>query len=321
MALNNACSIADTARNTGVECSAALKATAQLIIAPKGAIITKTDLLNFTAKVVTMSHAAKALRWYPILGTAAPIRYITNKAGTDVIEKADDGSSQFVRYDMFERTFKTNAGGLCLAQALQSFIGNAYGFIEVDITGQVSMQDNGDGTFSPFPVNLMYAPTPELADFKGVFKTQFMLNFNPLVYIGKGKIFSSDISEDLVDTTGLVDTNVIPAAGATQSVTNIFVSVITDCAETDLATTLPGSMGIAQIANFVVKLAVSPFTVVTPTAILVIAATDTAPAQIKLTGTYVTASSYTVALAASATLLTNGVEGYEGIAKATVAIP
>lgn len=321
MALENACSIADTAKNTGTECSAALKATAQIILAPKNAIITAADILNFTQKVITMSHATKALRWYPLFGTAAPVRYITNKAGSDVIEQAEDGSSQFVRYDMFQRTFKTNAGGLCLAQALQSFIGNAYGFIEVDIVGQVAMQDNGDGTFSPFPVNLMYAPTPELADFKGVFKSQFMLDFNPTIYIGKGKIFGSDVTEDLIDTTGLIDTDVIVATPATQSTTNIFVNVVTECAQTDLVTTLPGAEGIAQIANFVVKLAATPFTTVTPTAIVVIPATDTAPAQIKLTGTYTTATSYTVALAASATLLTNGVEGYEGVKKATVAIP
>lgn len=321
MALENACSIKDTAKNTGTECSAALKATSQIILAPKNAIITAEDIQNFTQKVITMSHAAKALRWYPLFGSAAPVRYITNTAGTDIIEAADDGSSQLVRYDMFKRTFKTNEGGLCLAQALQTFIGNTYGFIEVDIIGQVAMKDNGDGTYSPFPVNLMYAPTPELADFKSVFKSQFMLDFNPTIYIGKGKIFASDISEDLVDTTGLIDTDVVVAASATQSITNIFVNVITECAETDLATTLPGEDGIAQVANFVVKLSVSPFTAVTPTAAVVIPATDTAPAQVKLTGTYVTGSSYKVSLASAATLLTNGIEGYEGIASATVPIP
>lgn len=324
MALINPCNLAVVSRNTGSECNDALAATALLILMPKGTVIPGSALADFTVYATTQTQAAKTIRWYPIGGTAAPIRTITDKAGNDVIETLEDGSDHFIRYDMYNRTFIMTDGGLCLAQALQSFNGNSYGFVEVDIEGKIAMMDNGDGTYSPFPVNLAYAPTPELGNLKSTYKNKWMMSFNPIYYITKGKIFASDVAEDLVNITGLIDTNVTAAVGATQSTTNVFVNVQTDCADTDLVTLYPGagSAGdMAQITNFVVTLAVSPFTVITPSAAVYIAASGTTPAQVKLTGTYVTASNYTVSLAAPSVLATNGIYGYEGITVATVAIP
>lgn len=318
MALVNPCNLQVNSKNTGTQCSDSMKATSVLILVPKGTIILASQLLDFTQTVITKSHAAKALRWYPIFGTSAPVMSITESKETDVIETMDDGSQHFVRYGMYNRTFLTTDGGLCLAQALMSFNGNAYGFIEVDITGQVSMMSNGDGTFSPFPVNLGYAPTPDLATLKTVYKNAFMLSFSPTYYIKKGTIFSSDTTEDLVDAMGLVDTQVVPGVTASTT-TNIYVSVETICADDDLITQFGTTLGVA--ANFIIALAVSPFTVVTPSAALIIAASGANPAQLKLTGTYVSGSSYTVSLVSAATLLAANVEGYEGIVSATVAIP
>ena len=323
MSLVNACSIAATSKNTGTECSEALKATAQIILAPKNAIITAANLQSFTAYVITMTHAAKAIRWYPLFGSSAPIRTITDAAGNDIIETTDDGASHFIRYDMFRRTFETTEGGLCLAQALQSFIGNAYGFIEVDITGQVAMKNNGNNTWSPFPVNLLYAPTPKLANFKTTYKNQFSLDFNPTIYIGKGQIFGSDITEDLIDTTGLIDSQVTVPAGATQSVTNLFVNVNTICANTDLVTTVGAALAIGT-TNFAIQNSLTKATVPYTAATVIPAVTTPSgitPAQVRLTGTFVSGQSYLVSLAVPSVLLAANVEGYEGIITATVPVP
>lgn len=324
MALINPCNLAVVSRNTGSECSDALVATALLILMPKGTIIPGSSLSNFTAYAEAKCAADKNIRWYPIGGTAAPIRTITDKNGNDIIETLEDGSDHFIRYDMYNRTFVMTDGGLCFAQALQSFNGNAYGFIEVDQQGKIAMMNNGDGTYSPFPVNIAYAPTPDLGNFKTTYKNKWMMSFSPIYYITKGKIFASDVAEDLLNLSGLIDTVVSPAIGATQSTTHVFVNVATDCAETDLVALYPGSGSsgdMAQITNFVVTLSVSPFTVVTPSAVAYIPASGSTPAQVNLTGTFVSGSSYNVALAEAATLEANGINGYEGIKPALVTIP
>lgn len=323
MALINPCNLAVVSRNTGSECSDALVATALLILMPKGTIIPGSALTGFTAYAEGKCAAAKNIRWYPIGGTAAPIRTITDKNGNDIIETLEDGSDHFIRYDMYNRTFIMTDGGLCFAQALQSFNGNAYGFIEIDQQGKIAMMNNGDGTYSPFPVNLAYAPTPDLGNFKTTYKNKWMMSFNPIYYITKGKIFGSDTAEDLVNITGLIDAVVSPAVGATQSTTHVFVNVATDCAQTDLVALYPGvtdDVSMAQIDNFIITKK-SDGSVVTPSAAAYIAASGSTPAQVNLTGVFTTSTDYLVTLADAATLVANGINGYEGITPATVSIP
>lgn len=209
MALINPCNIAANPRNTGSECSDALKATAMLLMVPKNATWTATDLLDFTTFVNTKIHAAAASRWFPIFGNSAPVRGITEANENDVIETLEDGSVKFIRYGMYNRNFITTEGGLCLAEALMG-MGNNYAFIEVDITGQVAMMKNADGTYSGFPVNLAYAPAPMLANLKTSYKNQFYLSFSPNNYIKKGKVFGSDSTEDILSLRGLYDVNTYP---------------------------------------------------------------------------------------------------------------
>lgn len=314
MALVNPCSIAANPSNTGSECSDALKAAAMMIMVPKNARWDDDDLVDFTAFLQGKIHDTPANRFFPIFGNSAPIRQITESNESDVIETLEDGSVQFIRYGMYNRTFLTTEGGYCLAQALMAMSRN-YAFIEVDITGQVAMQHistatDGKKTYGGFPVNLAYAPAPILANLKTSYKNQFMLSFSPNTYIKKGIVFGSDTDEDVLSLRGLFDTEVTPGSG-THSTTVIFVDVATICGDTDLVALYGATL--AVVGNFVVTNANG--SVNTPSAAAVIGG------EVRLTGTFLTGTNINVALAAPSVLKAAGIEGYEGTKSASVPIP
>jgi hypothetical protein len=215
MALINPCNLSIATVNTGSDCDAAMKATAMVIMVPKNAVWTDADLLDFMGFLKTKFHAAPASRFLPIFGSSAPIRSMNESNESDIIETMEDGSQQFIRYGMFNRTFMTDKGGLCLAKSLMQ-LGNNYAFIDVDITGQVAKMKNADGTYSGFPLNLAYAPIPTLANLKTSYKNNFLMSFSPLNYIKKGKIFASS-GEDILSLRGLFDVVVYSAAPSTNS--------------------------------------------------------------------------------------------------------
>lgn len=314
--LINPCDLNVAPSNTGIDCSAAMKASAMIIVMPHGTKWTDTDITtagSFTSFLNSKISAAPSLRWYPIFGNNAPIASITESNESDVLETLDDGSQSFIRYGMYNRTFVTTKGGLSLASHLMSLRGSQYDFIEVDIIGQVATMQNADGSYSGFPVNLMYAPASELANLKTTFKNKFMLSFSPKTYIQSGKIFASDATEDILSVTGLKDTQVTVGV-TTQTATNIFVGVSTVGAKTDLVALYPGASGIAQVTNFVV-------TKKTDGSSVSITAATIAGGEVQLTGTFTSGSQYVVALAAPSVLSANGVTGYDGTVSATISIP
>lgn len=314
--LINPCDLSVAPSNTGIDCSAAMKASAMIIVIPIGTKWTDADITSagsFTAFLNTKISAVPASRWYPIFGNNAPIQSITESNESDVLETLDDGSQSFIRYGMYNRTFVTTKGGLSLAAHLMSLRGSQYGFIEVDIIGQVACMINSDGSYSGFPVNLMYAPASEIANLKTTFKNRFMLSFSPKTYIQQGKIFASDSTEDILSVTGLKDT-AVTVGTSTQTTTNIFVGVSTVGAKTDLVALYPGAGGIAQVSNFVVTKKADG-TMVT------ISAAAISSGQVQLTGTFTTGTDYVVALAAPSVLSTNGITGYDGTVSATISIP
>ncbi|MDP4264926.1 MAG: hypothetical protein Q8941_20525 [Bacteroidota bacterium] len=275
---------------------------------------TSTDLLNFTAYLDTARHAAGSLRAYPIFGNNVPIKSITDSNEADVVETFEDGSKTLVRRGMYNRLYLTDKGGLILAQKLFA-INRHLGFIEVDADNKVAMMTNSDGTFSPFPVNQVYAPLPDLANLKTTYHNKLSIDFSSEFYIKRGKILQGDSTEDILSMKGLLDSAV--TVGATPSTTtHIFIGAQTNYALTDLVNlyTGTGAGKIGQIANFIVK-KVSDGSVVTPSAVAITSG------QVDLTGTYSSGASYTVEFAAPSVLKTNGLEGYEGTIKATIAIP
>ena len=313
MALINPCIPGSTIKNTGSECSDAMLATYMLIMVPEAATWTATDELDFTAKVQTMVHAPAATRWWPLFGRNAKINGITDSPEGDVVETMEDGSKAFIRNGMFNRTFLTTKGGDCFAKALQA-MDKHYAFIEIDAEGKVKRLVNADGTFSGIPVNVAFAPTPELANLKTTFKNKFTLDFSPIDYINNAGIVKGDATEDILSIRGLFDSRVDAGSG-THSTTKIYLDVSTICGETDLVAlyTGTGAGTIGQISNFVVTAAAG--TPITPSAVAIVAG------EVELTGVFTTGTNITVALAAPSVLKTNGLEGYEGTVSATVPIP
>lgn len=314
MAMINPCNLALTTVNTGSECDSAMKYTRQLWAMPATNSWTNTDLLNFTAYLDTLRHATGATRAYPIFGNNVPIKSITDSNEADVLETFEDGSKALVRRGMFGRMFLTNKGGLLLAQKLYQINPNL-AFIEVDEDNKVAMMTNSDGTYSPFPVNLLYAPLPELANLKTAYHNKLMIDFSGEFYIRRGKILANDGTEDILSLKGLINSQV-SVGTTTQSITHVFIGASTIDAAVDLVAlyTGTGAGKIGQISNFIVK-KVSDGSIVTPSAVAITSG------QVDLTGTYISGQSYTVEFAAPSVLKANGIKGYEGTIKATIAIP
>ena len=315
--LQNPCNLSLNPSNTGVDCSAAMAATAMLIMVPASARFTLADIVSaggFTAYLETKVHAAAADRWFPIGGALAPVRAINDENEADVRETMDDGSMSLVRYGMYNRTFVFTDGGLCLAQHLMAFP-KGYAFIEVDIKGQVLVWEPTADNFGGIPTNLAYGPAPEIANLKTTYKNKFFMSFSPLNYIQNSKLFSSDATENILNVNGLLDAEV-GVGSTTQTPTNIYVTVVSECSDTDLVAQFAGTGAghIAQVSNFVVTSAAG--TPITPSA-----AAMQGTSQVKLTGAYTTGTNITVALAAPSVLKANGIEGYEGVVAATVPIP
>lgn len=309
MALINPCTAGNAIKNTGVECSDAMLATYAIIMMPKSAFWEEADEADFTTYVNSKLHATSASRWYWLFGRAAKINGITDSPEGDVIETMEDGSKAFIRNGMFSRTFMTTKGGDCFAKALQS-MPHDYAFIEIDLEGKVKRMVNADGTFSGFPVNVAYAPTPELANLKTTFKNKFSLDFSPIDYINNGDVVKGDATEDILSLKGLIDTQVVDGTTA-NSTTKVYVNVSTICADTDLIDLYGATL--AVLGNFVLHNAVG--TVNTPSAVAIVSG------QLEFTGTFATGTNITVSLAAPSVLLAAGIVGYEGIVSATCPIP
>lgn len=308
-ALIKACNKALSIKNTGSECNESMGPTSMLIAVPKALKWTATDMLNFGAYLTTQIHAAKALRVYPMFGPEIPIRKIATSKEADVIPVMEDGTPIFVRYGSLTRAFATTEGGLCFAEALQTLNKSGYSILEVDNANQILMRNNGDGTFSALHTTFMYSPSPDLADLKNPGFVNFQVSYRPEEYVQFGEIFQGDSS--IADFIGLYDTQVTPDAAAS-STTKLKIDVSTICGLTDLIALIGNPL--AVITNFVVT-KVSDGSLPTITAAAIVGG------HIELTGTFVSAAKYSVALAAPSVLLAALIPGYEGVIPAVITIP
>ncbi len=300
-ALVKPCTVATAPKNTGVECSVAMGAPAVIVMMPNNAVWDESDEADFYTYLLEKLHAPLGQRWYLLFGKYAPIRTVTNAKENDSIETLDDGSQHLIRKGMITRTFMTTEGGECLAKALDSFPTN-YAFIEIDGDSNIKRMINGDGTRSGFPTNLAYSPVPDFADFKTSYKNAWLMNFSPRYYVSKGSIAASD-DTDFTELNGLLDAELFVGDAGISTTTKLKFKVQTECAETDLVALLGNAL--AQVSNFVV-------TKVSDGTAVVISAAAIVGGHVELTGTFVSGTHYSVALADAATLLSNGVQGFEG---------
>lgn len=307
-ALIKACQKSGSIKNTGSECHESMGPTTTLFAVPPGVKWTKSDMTNFTTWLTTQIHAPKATRIYPLFGPSVPIRKITLSKESDVIPVMDDGTPIFVRYGSLTRAFATTEGGICFAEALMSLNKAGYSIIEVDNADQLLFRANDDGTFSALKTTFMYSPSPDIADFKNPGFTNFQISYRPEEYVKNGVIYQGDSS--ITNLLGLLDAVVTDAGSSTT--TKLKIGVQTECGLTDLVALLGSPL--ATLSNFVVTKKSDGTTPSTTAAAIV-------SGHIEITGTFVSAAVYTVALAAPSVLLANLVPGYEGVTSVDITIP
>lgn len=307
-AIVKACDVSASIQNTGVECSAAMGPVAMLLIMPPGLKWTDNDLLDFPAYVEGKMHASAATRIRPLFGNAAPIRMIENNDSEDTNQTFDDGSEKFIRSGYANRKYHTDKGGLCLASSMRSFLNTDYAFVEIDKQGTICFKKNSDGTYSGFPSTSMGGVTPKAATFTEAYMNGFRIGYDLTNYVNSGVIMKG--AESILDFMGLIDTEVTAPVASTT--TRLKIGVKTECAGTDLVALL--GVTLAAAGNFVVTNASTG-------AAVSITGASIVSGNIELAGTFTTATTYRVALAASSTLYTNGVEGYEGVKYKDILIP
>lgn len=298
-AIVKACNITNTPKNTGKQCDIAMVATSMLIAMQRGVTFDDNDLSDPVSWLTTLIHQKKA---FPLFGLNAPIREITNDTEGDQIVTLDDGLKVFLRYGLYNRSFSTTSGGLCYAEALQSFLNSGYDIIEIDQQGQMLARKNANGTYSALLTDFMYSPAPVLADFKTTpFKNRFSYSFSPIELVENGIIFKG--ASALLSMQGLIDAEITKGATAA-STTKLYLNVTSTCADEDLVAKFGNALG-ADETNFRVEDVAALGTPVVPSGAAIV------NGQVELTGTFTTAHTYRVWGASPETWLSNNVEGYD----------
>lgn len=296
-AIIKACSVDNKPKNTGKQCDTAMVATAMLIALQRGLKFSDSDLQDPTNWLTTLIHQKKA---FPLFGQNAPIREISNDKEQDVLVTLDDGLKVFLRYGLYNRTFATTSGGLCYAEALQSFLNSGYDIIEIDQQGQMLARRNQDGTYSALYTDFLYSPSPTLPDFKSTpFKNHFSYSFSPVELVNNGIIFKG--AQALLDMIGLIDAKITSAAAATT--TKLKIGVFSTCANEDLVDKFgapladPDNFSVEDVAALGTPVSISSAAIVT--------------GWIELTGTFTSAHKYRVWGTDPSVWLGNNVEGYD----------
>lgn len=300
MSIIKACNTVNRPKNTGKQCDSAMVATSMLIAMVRG---TKFDEDDLDDPVPWLQNLIQQKIAFPLFGLTAPIRTITNDTEGDQIVTLDDGLKVFLRYGLYNRTYETTSGGLCYAEALQSFLNSGFDIIEVDQQGQMLARKNSDGTFSPLITDFMYSPAPILADFKSTpYKNRFAYSFSPIELVNNGIIFTG--AQALLSMVGLLDTVFGEAAGSTT--TSLKVTLETECANEDLVTKLAALLDHPNM-YLVVDLAA-------PTVPLTISAVTRTGTHLNMAGTFVTAHTIRVTGTEPSVWAaeTPPVEGYDG---------
>lgn len=299
MAIIKACNAKTSVKNTGKECDTSMTATAMLIAIHPSVKFDDDDLED---PVTWLQGLIQERLAFPLFGSKAPIRTITNEAESDVVLTLDDGSRIFLRYGIYNRTFETTSGGFCYAKALQSFNKSGYSLLEIDQQGQLLARKNSDGTYSGFITEFLFAPSPVLADFTTTpYKNRFSVAYSPVEIVNNGIIFEG--AAPLLSMGGLIDVELKQVLPATTTILKL--SVKTECAEADLLTMFPAETPL--LANFIVTNKATG-AVVTPSAAAIVAG------NLHLTGTYVSGQTYNVTGSAPDIWFDNGIEGYDASA-------
>lgn len=296
-ALIKACNFKASVKNTGVECDTAMTATYMLIALDPSVTFTNADMAD---PVTWLTNQIQLRKAFPMFGIKAPINEIDSNNGNDVTVTLDDGTMVFIRYDMYTRTFVTIKGGLCFAQALQSFNSSGYTYLELDQQGQMLCRLNSDGTFGGLNTTFQYGPSPKMADLKNPFKNRFQISYSPIEFVNNGYIFKN--ANALLGMIGLIDA-VITKAAAAATITDVTIAVNTECAGTDLVAKFAATL--ANPANFIMTNKATG-------AVITISAAAVVSGAIKLSASLVSGQTYHVVGATPDVWQAHSVVGYDG---------
>lgn len=295
-AIIEACNSEISVKNTGVECHTAMSATAMLLLMYPGTSFTKTDLED---PVTFFQDLIQERKCFPLFGNKFPISTIQNNTENDATVTLDDGTQVFLRYGVYNRVFETLKGGLCYAEALQSFLQSGFQIIEIDQNGSMLVHKNNDGTYTGLNTTFMYSPSPTLSDFSTTpYKNRFSISYSPVEMVRYGKILTG--ADSLLDLAGLL--NVVIKEAAAGTTTALTISVTTGCSGANLATLFPTE--IVDLDLYVVTNAASGATV-TPSGATI------SNGNIVLAGTFTSGQSYYVVGSNPTIWASNGIEGYD----------
>lgn len=297
-ALTKACTFTASVKNTGKVCDTAMTAAAMIIMVDPKLKWTLSDMEDFDAYVATQVHLRKM---FPLFGLNAPIRNVINNQETDVTATLEDGLQVFIRFGILNRTFETTSGGLCYAEALNSFLNSGFKVIEIDSLGQTLMRKNSDGTFSGLITDYIAPATPQLADFRNPYKNRFSYSFSPVEMVTNGTIMKGGSS--LLSMMGLIDSYLYEAAEGTT--TDVTIGVKAECSDEDIVSDFPVPFAVA--GNFFINKKSDGSSVA-------ITARTVTGNQIELAATLVSGTTYIVSAAAPSVWKTNGIEGYDASA-------
>lgn len=306
MALVEACTGSTTIKNPGGGCDKMLGPSKGLFAGPTDLVIPSgtTDIVTYMKQQI---HAAAGSRVYPLFNYQRPIFGMNVTPATDVSETSDyTGEIIFIRPGTENREYLTTKGGLCFAEALLSFRNSGLGFMDIDGAGLYVLAKQSDGSYR-FLNTLNMSSGITAATGNTVFKNRFTLSYDPEQYI-TATVFDDGLG--LLQLRALEDV-VLSEGDQTQTTTNIFVKIATECGGKDVIALVGAAL--EDESNFIVKDDTG-----TPVAI---SAAAIIGGEIRLTGTFVSADTYTVELAATPTLYTNNVFYYEGTNAVEITIP
>lgn len=311
-ALVQACDVAQSVDNTGIECDSSFGLLAMVLAAPTAFRFDEADAADIETAVDAAISADRGARIFPMFGNAAPLGSVVNNNEADVTETLPNGQVVYIRPGFINFDVFTLKGGLCYYEHLKSFIGAGYGAFLIDVDGKMLAKKyiatNGDISYGPLNVTLT-ARSPSFTTDTTVYKNNFTVAVNPSDLTG-ATILSG--AANLLGVTGLIDVDLSQTAAA--STTIIKVGAHTACAHTNMYGLY--AAGLSDVDAWVVTDEAGA------TVTLSSVTQDATNSGWNLNGTFVSGDDYTVDLATPANLRTNTtVEGYESTGSITVTIP
>lgn len=299
-AIIRACLVQNLIKNTGKECDKMIGTAKMIIPVPQSFEFTDNDLLDPVTFFTAAIHAARALRIFPLFGNKAPIKEIKNSPSNDIIITLDDQSQVLLGYGFFNWEYATLSGGLCYAQALQSFNQSGYSNLIIDGDGNMLCRINENGNYAGILTDFMFAPSPDMPDIKTTtFKNRFRISVSPQEVVQNGVVLAN--ARPLLSMMGLIDAKIVKFAAATT--TKLKFNVLTECKGENLIVTQGDDLG-THVDNFIVT-DVADDSIVIPSAAAIVGT------HCELTGVFTSGHTYKVIGSAPSIWLANDVEGYD----------